>query len=185
MSGQNDRWKWLFVGLLIAVTLIGASLWVNWRFTEMQMNFNKRVAANAANTNAQITSLVDENAGLQEQILQLEQAILDLDNWITEDQSRQNQQINNQQSDIQRLNSRIDSNANSISRLWSEIYDLQDRVKILECEVFHDSNCTAPECPTCGMGTCPECGSPGYTCDYCGSSWCNRYDCGYCPTCGP
>ena len=180
MSGQDSKWKTITILILVAVTIIGVSLWFNWRMTEMQMNFNRRVAANAANTNAQVTSLVDTNAELQEQILQLEQAVLDLEAWITEDQSRQNQQINNQQSDIQRLNSRIDSNANSISRLWTEIYDLQGRLEYLEW-ACSDQNCTS------GCGTtycdpefddCSGCGCSPYP--YCNDYDCSRWGCSYC-----
>lgn len=183
MSQPKNIYKWAFVGLLIAVTLIGASLYVNWRFTEMQVNFNKRVAANALSTNSQIKGLTLDNAVLEGQIAELQQAILDLENWITDDQANQNQRISNLESDVQNLNSRIDSTNRQLSSLWDYYYGLDDRLKKVECEVFHDTNCTAPECPP--SGECPECGSPNYPCDYCGSSWCGRYDCGYyCDSCG-
>ena len=184
MSGQDSKWKTITILILVAVTIIGVSLWFNWRMTEMQMNFNRRVAANAANTNAQVTSLVDTNAELQEQILQLEQAVLDLEAWITEDQSRQNQQINNQQSDIQRLNSRIDSNSQSISRLWTEIYDLQGRLEYLEW-ACSDKNCTSScgttcdeEGDACTSGCNTGCGCSPYP--YCNDYDCSRWGCSYC-----
>jgi predicted nucleic acid-binding Zn-ribbon protein len=178
MSTQS-KWKWAFIGLLIVVTLIGAGLWVNWRFTEMQFSFNQRVAANAANANAQIRALGLENEDLEEKIGELEQAILDLESWISEGLARNDQRIHNLEEDLKRVHSSISSMTSRLNSAWSEIYDLQGRVEYLEwlCE---DGNCTAPEdgykCPNCGTQIdpcdCYECWRWGCSC---GCPYCDRY----------
>jgi len=168
MSNQNERWKTAFILLIIAVALIGSSLYFNWRLMELQSGFNRKVAANAANSNTQIANLVDQNEDLQEQILVLEQAILDLESWIEASQENQDLKISNNANDIINLNSRIDSTNRQLSSLWNYYYELEARVRKLEhCK----TNCTSPECPS---GSCESCSYPYCdSCPYCGVC----YDC--------
>lgn len=178
MSQSRNVYKWAFVGLLIAVTLIGASLYVNWRFTEMQVNFNKRVAANALSVNSQINFLEEETEVIAEDMDTVMQAIHDLEVWINEDQERQDMELHGLQVQMNNLNSRIDSTNRQLSSLWDYYYGLEGRISILECDVYAETNCTSPE--TCPNGeACSECGSCS-SCPNCG--YCDgRY--GYCSSC--
>lgn len=176
-QSRAGAWKWAFIGLFIAVVLIGCSLGAMWYINGIQRNFNQKVAANAASTNTQIRALQEETENIEDDMDTVMQAINDLDFWISEDQGRQDEILEDLQRQMNNLQSQLSSVNSRITSLWSYYYELDDRVSILECDVYAENNCTAPDiCSSCsqddGCGSCGSCGS-----------WCDRYGC-YCSDCG-
>ena len=163
MSDSNNFWKWMTVGIIIAVTALVCGYLVVKEFQDQQEHYNTALAANALQTNVQIVEL-----RTTDQVL--EQGINDLDAQQSADIARLEQAIRDQQNVIDSQQDHLTRMQDQIWALQNKNYDtdakitsLETQVKALECEVWGDG-CEGPEEP------CGDCGAP-YTCPYCG----NRY----------
>ena len=157
-------WKWLAIGLIVAVTALICGYLVVREFQEQQMSFNQALADNAITTNQQLVEI-------RTQLAALEEAINNLDGQHSEDIARIDQALRDQQAAIDANAQNIQRNTDNYYDLNSKYWELEDRISKLECDVY-DPECEAPE--TCPNGDC------GCT-SGCSTGCC--YDCGYCYDC--
>lgn len=157
MSDSNNMWKWIAIGLIVAVTALACGYLIVKEFQDTQETYNKALAANALSTNQQIVELRTQDQALED-------GINDLDAQQSADIARLEQAIRDQQNVIDTQQGQIDSNQRQINdlrtqinELWERNYGLETRISSLECEVWgegEDGECTKPEnpCSPCGSG---------------------------------
>ena len=101
----------------------------------------------------------------EENFQYLRGALRDLELWVVEDQARQDEFIDENTNEIERLRLRDESQDSSISSLWTNYYELEGRVRCLECQESGNST-------VCGCGEYGYCDYPCdryyYGCYYCG-----------------
>lgn len=180
MSDSNNIWKWIAIGLVVAVTALVCGYLVVKEFQDTQETYNKALAANALSTNQQIVELRTQDQALED-------GINDLDAQQSEDIARLEQAIRDQQNVIDTQQGQIDSNQRQINDLWDRNYGLEARISALEVTCGSGEcgdgdacagNCTTGEggCGnTCGSGSCGSCGGYydryGYWVSNCGSCY--------------
>ena len=149
--------------LVIVICLIFFAAGAAAGITYITMKANNDVQKQLDLIWTEVGYLHERDLQQEENFQYLRGALRDLELWVVEGQARQDEFIDENTNEIERLRLRDESHDSSISSLWTNYYELERRVRCLEC-----SNSTE-----CG---CEECG-------YCCDSWCDRYDCG-CRYCG-
>lgn len=163
---QECPWNLVLVICLIFFAA-GAAAGITYVTMKANENFQKQLDL----IWTELDYLHERDLQQEENFQYLRGALRDLELWTVEDQTRQDKLIEGTINEIQRLKKRDESHDSSISNLWTKYYDLESRVRYLECRLCSNST------------VCEEC---GYCYDYPGGSWCDRYSCeGGCCYCRP
>ncbi len=143
--------------LVIVICLIFFAAGAAAGITYITMKANNDVQKELDLIWTEIGYLHERDLQQEESFQYLRGALRDLELWVVEDQARQDEFIDENANEIERLRLRDESHDSSISGLWTNYYELEGRIRCLECQ----------ECSN----------STSCSCAY------DRYDPYYCPYC--